>query len=747
MQRFIQYIVFVSILLSSLQAFAQTDQQKIDALLRKAQTINSNEEKIKVFCQLAYTLSEIDAPKGLEYATQALQIANQYPQSEIQIQALVCIAHIAWENGKVEEARKYADNAATAIKNSDNKALQIDVLNLSARLDLKQNRTRANQALSQALSITEGFTYKKGQAQTYELLGDWALAENPSEAINHYQRAYNLYRAENLQEQRIAMLQKTAKAHALYRNDYPNALRNLQEALKISETLKNQRILSENLNQIGNIHFLYLQDYKTAVKYYLQSFVLTQEYDFPNNGNTLAEAIKGIAECYNSLANLSRRQGYDTKADEFEKLYATYQQTYKELDNLQRDVMAFKKQQTVQAVRRYTAPSPNLNNTSSEERNNLKKELERKAENIDQLARENKISPLKKAELKADILLEEDNLNIGLGTVDENMATVSSKMPNPNNKSTQSGQTQKNIKNKSNNTFNNLYSLAFLLFAGLVIAVLLYLVNDKNRKIIQQKKEQEEQAKLKSQEINQQKVTIRQHTQDIDEYKNKLEAAKLAIEDAKLDNVLLVDLLNREIVPPLQLLFSESSENRFSPEVQQHGQAIINLLRGIHSVEKKDALTLQIDSCNLYKISRRALQRCQALMSEKNIQLNNQIKPYFSVEADDFYVEEIFANLFYNSLKYAPQGSTIYLESELTRQDGKKWIQTIYSDQGKGLSINNPAAVFEKYKSEETRALAHSFPYIYKIVESHGGKAEIQPEHKDGLIFKFTLPYTPESEI
>lgn len=747
MQRFIQYIIFVSILFSSGLLSAQTDEQKVDALLRKAQAANSNEEKIKVFCQLAYTLSEVDALKGLQYATQAQQMAEQFPQSEIQIQALVCIAHLAFENDKPEEARKYAENANAILKNNNNKALEIDVLNLSARLDLKQNRTKANQALSKALALAENINYKKGQAQTYALLGDWVLAQNPSEAINHYQRAYNLYRAENLQEQRIAMLQKTAKTHAVYRNDYPNALRNLQEALKISETLKNQRILSENLNQIGNIHFLYLQDYKTAVKYYLQSYVLTQEYDFPNNGNTLAEAIKGIADCYNSLASLSRRQGYDAKADEFEKLFAAYQQSYQELDRFQRDVAAFKKQQNSLATKRYTAPGPNANATISEERNNLKKELERKAENIDQLARENKISPLKKAELKAEIMLEEDNLNIGLGTVEENMGISNNDTPSENNQKNQPKQTQKNTNPKNQNGFYNVYVLGFLLLAFALILALLYTVNDKNKKINQQKNELEEEKKQKNQEINQQKVTIRQHTQDIEEYKTKIESAKIALADAKLDNVLLVDLLNREIVPPLQLLFSESAENRFSPKIQQQGQAIINLIRGIHHVEKEEPLALQIDSCYLYKISRRAFQRCQALMTEKNIQLNNQIKPYFSVEADEFYVEELFVNLFYNSLKYAPEGSIIYLESELTRQDGKKWIQTIYSDQGRGLLVNNPDTVFQKYKSEETRALAHSFPYIHKIVESHGGKAEIQPEHKDGLIFKFTLPYTPESEI
>ncbi len=745
MQRFIQYIIFVSILFCFAQVAAQTDEQKVDALLRKAQAANSNEQKITLFCQLAYILSELDALKGLQYATQALQMAEQFPQSEVQIQALVCAAHLALDNDETNDARKYADDALSYIKNNNNKTLQIDVLNLSARLELKQNRAKANQALSKALELAQNINYNQGQAKTHELLGDWALAENPSEAINHYQRAYNLYRAENLQEQRILMLQKTAKAHAVYRNDYPNALRNLQEALKLSETIKNQRILSENLNQIGNIHFLYLQDYKTAVKYYLQSYVLTQEYDFPNNGNTLAEAIKGISDCYNSLARLSRRQGYDEKANEFEKLYAAYQQTYQELDRFQRDVAAFKKQQNTSVARRYTAPSLNLN--ASEQRNNLKKELERKAENIDQLARENKISPLKKAELKAEIMLEEDNLSLGLGTVEENMGITTREPSSRNNQNKKIDKEQNSTKIKSNSIFYNVYSFGGLSFALVAMLVLLYTINEKNKKFSHQKTALEEDKKKIIKEINQQKVTIRQHSQDIADYKTKIEAAKIAIADAHLDKVLLADLLNREIVPPLQLMFSESAENRFSPAIQQQGHAIISLLRGVHSVEKGDALALQIDSCYLYKISRRAFQRCQALMAEKNIQLNNQIKPYFSVEADEFYVEELFANLFYNSLKYAPEGSIIYLESELTRQDGKKWIQTIYSDQGKGLSMNNPAAVFEKYKSEEIRALAHSFPYIHKIVESHGGKAEIQPENKDGLVFKFTLPHTPESEI
>jgi light-regulated signal transduction histidine kinase (bacteriophytochrome) len=56
-------------------------------------------------------------------------------------------------------------------------------------------------------------------------------------------------------------------------------------------------------------------------------------------------------------------------------------------------------------------------------------------------------------------------------------------------------------------------------------------------------------------------------------------------------------------------------------------------------------------------------------------------------------------------------------------------------------------SIFEKYNPEEARPLAHSFPYIQKIIQSHGGQAFVRPEYKEGLSFVFTLPETTESEI
>jgi len=748
MQWLVKYIFTFSIWLSlglAMTLYAQTDEQKMDAYLLSAKAAKSTEEKSRVFCQIADLLLEIDKVKALQYAQQAHQMLPTNP-TEAQTNALIFLGKTKYANEKVQEAQTHLQTALSQAQSLQKQSLEVDALNALANIDIRQNRKRAYEYLAKSLKISEQVAYTQGQADAYEVFGDWLLGENPSEAISQYQRAYNLYRAENLPEKRVLMLQKIANTHLLYRNDYPAAIRNLQEAIKISEILKNQRLLAENLNQIANVHFLHLQDYKTALKYYFQSYVLTQEYEFASNGNTLSTSIKGIANCYASLARLTRNQGYESKAEEYEQLFATYQQSYRDLDNIQRNVAQFRRQQESQSQRRYTMASPNATSAETEEKAELKRKIDLKAENIDRLARDNKISPLKEAELKAELKLEEDNLSLSLNQKESEISLLQREKEQKESQidvlSRESTQKNKHLQKIS--TSQNIWLVVLLSMSALFLMGLLFVNYSKNKVINQRKSQVNEKQTL----INRQEILLREKEKNIHEGQTKLAKAHLELDEAKLENRLLVDLLNREIIPPMKLLFSQSTENLLTPQVLQQGQQIIHLLQGVYRFENLPAqLDLQTASFSLFKVARRAFQSCEALMLDKKIQINNQIRPYFFVEVDEFYIEELFTTLFYNSLKYAPEGSNIHIESELIRQDGKRWIQTTFTDQGRNIPANMAQSIFEKYNPEEARPLVHSFPYIQKIIQSHGGQAFVRPEYKEGLSFVFTLPETTESEI
>ncbi len=748
MRWLVQYIFIFSIWLGfglAMNARAQTDEQKMESYLASAKSAKSVDEKSIVFCKIAELFLVLDKDKSLQYAQQAYQMLPENGSSEANTYALITLGKVKRVHGQLQDSKKHLESALTKAEKIQNQSLKVAALNALAHTYLKEDRKRSYEFIAQSLKISEKLSYTEGKADAYEVFGDWLLGENPSEAISQYQRAYNLYRAENLPESRIRMLQKIASTHLLYQNDYPAAIRNLQEAIKMSEILKNQRLLAENLNQIADVHFLHLQDYKTALKYYFQAYVLTQEYDFASNGNTLSASIKGIANCYTSLGKLSRNQGLGEKAEEYEQLFASYQQAYRDLDAIQRNVAQFKKQQESQAQRRYTMANPNLSSPNAEEKAELRREIDRKSENIDQLARDNKISALKKAELKAELKLEEDNLNLSLNQKESEVSQLEREKDKKESQidvlNRQSEQKNKQIQNIS--AHQNIWFIVLLSLSALSLLALLFVNHSKN-KIIDQRKTQ---INEKQSFINRQEILLREKEKNIQEGKTRLVKANLELDDARTENTLLIDLINREIVPPMKLLFSQGTENRLTPQVLQQGQQIINLLQGIYRTENlPDTLELQVSSYSLFKVTRRAFQRCEALMAQKNIQLNNQIRPYFFVNVDEFYVEEMMTALFYNVLKYAPNNSSIHIESELIRQDGQRWVQTTFTDQGKNIPANMMQSAFKKFNPEEARPLAYSFPYIEKIVKSHGGQAFIRPEYKDGLCFVFTLPETHPAE-
>ncbi len=110
------------------------------------------------------------------------------------------------------------------------------------------------------------------------------------------------------------------------------------------------------------------------------------------------------------------------------------------------------------------------------------------------------------------------------------------------------------------------------------------------------------------------------------------------------------------------------------------------------------------------------------------------------VEADPMRVERIFYNLLENAVKYSPQGSKIEVSSRLERD----FIITEIKDQGKGMSLDDQARLFEPFQRLEKRSSAKGvglgLVVCKRLVEAHGGWIKVQSESGKGSVFSFALP-------
>jgi signal transduction histidine kinase len=134
------------------------------------------------------------------------------------------------------------------------------------------------------------------------------------------------------------------------------------------------------------------------------------------------------------------------------------------------------------------------------------------------------------------------------------------------------------------------------------------------------------------------------------------------------------------------------------------------------------------------------------LFQEKSITVINNISSQIIISVDIIQIQELFANLFTNAVKYSNHQGTIFIDAKVNTKE------VIFSvrDNGVGMTTDQIQHVFDEfYKADVSR---HDFnssglgmPISKRIVEKHGGRiwANSQGLGK-GSTIHFSLPFQTE---
>lgn len=157
---------------------------------------------------------------------------------------------------------------------------------------------------------------------------------------------------------------------------------------------------------------------------------------------------------------------------------------------------------------------------------------------------------------------------------------------------------------------------------------------------------------------------------------------------------------------------------------------------------------LHYESIDLSKIIHSVVDTNQFFFKEHNISVTIQTPESIELFADELRLEEVFTNLFNNSVKYSPNGGTIFLN--VTKNDSD--VLVTITDEGQGMNPEQLSHVFDEYyKADGSR---HDFkssglglPICRRIVEKHGGKIWVESAGiGKGSSFFFTLPTKKQTD-
>ena len=171
------------------------------------------------------------------------------------------------------------------------------------------------------------------------------------------------------------------------------------------------------------------------------------------------------------------------------------------------------------------------------------------------------------------------------------------------------------------------------------------------------------------------------------------------------------------------------------------------LIAGILDVAKMESSGVQpnLEPVALAEEIPQALELIAYQIQEKSIALETALPDDLpTVLADREMVRRIVVNLVGNSVKFAPEQSTITVSARAAEK-GDHLVVSV-QDQGPGISEEHQARIFEKFvqvgkgRSAEKVSVGLGLAFCKMAVEAHGGRIWVESEPGQGARFSFSLP-------
>jgi len=188
---------------------------------------------------------------------------------------------------------------------------------------------------------------------------------------------------------------------------------------------------------------------------------------------------------------------------------------------------------------------------------------------------------------------------------------------------------------------------------------------------------------------------------------------------------------------------------RFLKIIERNTQRLDLLIQDLLTISALEAgrMKLSLQPVALRPLVEKTFFDLKPPADNKNITLLNQL-PDLTATADASRLEQVFANLVDNAIKYGRAQGRVTVGGK-KRDDGK--LEIFAQDDGPGIPPEALERIFERFyrvdkaRSREQGGTGLGLSIVKHIVQAHGGEVWVKSEPGKGAIFFFTLPAEFES--
>lgn len=181
------------------------------------------------------------------------------------------------------------------------------------------------------------------------------------------------------------------------------------------------------------------------------------------------------------------------------------------------------------------------------------------------------------------------------------------------------------------------------------------------------------------------------------------------------------------------------------------GDRLLGLLNNLLDLAKLEAgkTEFRLEENNFHEVLNTTLMELELLFSQKNLKYSVDHKTTNSLAVfDKEKIVQVLVNLISNAIKFSPEGSTISISVEDSKEGSGLLCRV--EDEGVGIPPEELEYVFEKFiQSSHTKTQAGGtglgLAICKQIIDAHGGLIWVENRKNGGAVFQFILPFLQSS--
>ncbi|GAT32116.1 two-component system, OmpR family [Terrimicrobium sacchariphilum] len=178
----------------------------------------------------------------------------------------------------------------------------------------------------------------------------------------------------------------------------------------------------------------------------------------------------------------------------------------------------------------------------------------------------------------------------------------------------------------------------------------------------------------------------------------------------------------------------------------KNGQRLTLLIEDLMTISKMEhrSAMLEFRPLDLREVFRKILHRLQSAVAERNAQVTIDCPEEVSyLEGDARHLDQVFANLLENALRYGTANQVLVAISVIRDADD---VVISFQDNGPGIPLEDQPHIFERFyrvhkdRSRVAGGTGLGLSIVKHVIQAHGGAVSVESVPGQGATFKVRLP-------